>query len=308
MQTIPWTAFLSLALILSCSKKTPPSFAVRPLEGSSIPAFASIGQGPSAVVDCLEEMDYLNDAPSAIGKAALPGTVNTSIQYLERAYARALFDDCETRRQALEESDGELRSSSEVQSILATSELRPPEDFTRFISWSGDFDAQENKGKLINYLLQNDNSRYKMRIDLNKRSGLKTIDSTFYFLTFDDIESWSRTYFREISRIEHYLAMRYHDNEDGIIVVVMGHLVQGEGSSSFMNKCTSSDPNAVCQLGTSPTELYLDGDGAVITETAADNAGLTTSANLNTLVDGVANLDRFYTGTVDEFFKPVFNP
>ncbi len=318
MKAIQWTIFCSLVLFLGCGKKkSPPSFAVKPLEGSSIQSFSSVASSVSAAtVDCTAELNYWNAAPQTVGR----WTANrmTPENYLEHAYAQSLFYDCNARQQALEDSDGELNSSSDIQSVLFTREEEdiPLLDFTRFVAWSGEFDALENRGKLVNLYLQDDGTRTRTRIDLNKRGGLKVVDSVFYATTSAGLVDWSRAYFREVSETEQYVIQRHYDSTDRRIIIVAGHFIEGVGSSIFIEDCDNINPddaNDPCPLGNSPTERYLDEDGnsypgnLATQRTAAGNDNLIVLATLNTLTDAVDNLERFYTGTVETFFDPVFN-
>ncbi len=308
--------FFWALLLLGCgNKKTPPSFAVAPLEGSSVGSFSVTSSMFAAVIACENELQYLNDAPETLGRApGSVGTINRAVDYLQAGYAEALFWDCEARRQVLEEvgNGAEVTSTSDIQSLLVTSEHKgkPPEDFTRFISWEGDYDDSDSRGKMVNQLLQYDGTHYKVRLDLSKQGNLKTLDSTMVVQINDGTDQWFRSWFREISESEHYVTSRYHDTDDNIIVVAVGHFVEGVGSSSFYSTCPNRSFNDVCTLGATPTALYLDEDGneypGPTAETDASTDGLITLTNLSTLTSVVPNLDLFYTGPEAAFFDPVF--
>ena len=311
MTTLNWILFFSFTLLFSCGKKkSPPSFSVRPLEGSSVSSFSPVtSQILAATVDCTAELNYSNAAPQTVSDAR--SATITSVDYLEHAYAQAMFYDCNARQQALEDSEGELLSSSDIQEILITKEDEdvPFADFTRFVAWEGEPEASENRGRLVNLYLQDDNTRTKTRIDLSKRGGLKTVDTVSNVEWNTGTDHWSRAYFREVSETEQYVMQRHWDSGDNTIIIVAGHFLEGEGSSSFMNTCASTDPNGACPLGNTPVATYLDEDGNTINANQADAAGLINIAvtnNLSTLTDGVNNLERFYTGTLDDFFDPVF--
>ena len=318
-----WIIFLVFTLLFSCGKKKiPPSFAVRPLSNSSVRSLPMTANTAfSAALSCTTEVEYYNDSNSELGEwgpGSAPqmnfelGRPYDSRDYLSRSYATGIFYDCEVRRQAIQDSRGELRSSSSIQSVLNTREDRgvPVRDWTFFVAWEGDFDASENRGRLVNLHLQSDNTRTKTRIDMNKQNGLKTMDMFLYYQFNNGMDLFSRAYFREISETEHYLAKRYFDTIDNRVIVTVGHYLEGVGSSSFLNNCDTAifnyNFNITCPLGSSPTELYLDEDGNPLSAAQAANAGLITLSNISTLTDGIANLDRFYTGTIDEFFTPVF--
>ena len=307
MTALNWIIFLSFALLFSCGKKkSPPSFSVRPLEGSSESSFSPVmSQMLAATIDCTAELNYSNAAPQTVSDAR--SATITSIDWLEHAYAQAMFYDCNVRQQTLEDSEGELLSSSDIQEILITREDEdmPLQDFTRFVAWEGEPDANENRGRMVNLYLQDDNTRTKTRIDLNKRGGFKTVDVVFNVEWNTGTNHWSRAYFREVSATEQYVVQRHWDSGDNMIVIVIGHFLEGVGSSSFEQTCGSTDPNAACVLNPA-AGTYLDEDGNAITQNAADNAGLIILPNLSTLTDGVPNLENFYTGTVDAFFDPTF--
>ncbi len=309
MKALNWIIFLNVfVLFFSCGKKKdPPSFSVRPLESASIASFSAVSSNvQAATIDCTPELNYWNMAPQTVGQ--LLTRSNNPVEYLEHAYAQAMFYDCNARQQALEDSDGEVLSSSDIQEVLVTKEDEgvPFRDFTRFVAWEGDPEALENRGRMVNLYLQDDDTRTRTRIDLSKTGGFKIVDTVFQSEYNDGTEQWSRAYFREVLATEHYVIQRHWDSDDNTIIIVAGHFVEGAGSASFMNTCGNNDPNGVCALGTTPTETYLDEDGAVINDTQAAAAGLIVLANLSTLTDGVVDLERFYTGTLDAFFDPVF--
>ncbi len=312
MKAIPWITFSCLILFLGCGKKkSPPSFAVRPLEGTAVRSLSSITsaatQNLAAEISCTAELEYSNASPQTVGRM----NVRTAEEYLEHAYAWALFYDCNARQQALEDGDGELRSDSDLQAILQTK--GNPEDHTRFVAWMGDLNAQESQGKLVNLYLQDDRTRTKTRIDLNKVGGLKTVDVVFHFQWNNGVDHWSRAYFREISESEQFVVQRHYDSDDDTVIIVAGHFLEEVGSATFRRDCLANgNPNIACDLDTTSNTAanYLQDDGTTnfADANAADTAGLTIQANISGLIDEVANLDRFYTGTEDQFFTPTFNP
>lgn len=304
-----------------------PSFAVKPLESSSIRSlgkFQNLRNAQQAAkiqsnlhtaslkifsksISCAKEVAYSNAAPQLIGTPNLTGQ-----DYVTAFYAQANFYDCNARQQALEDVPQENERDEEGQEIenpikVYTAEMigPRPNDFTRFVSWTDDPNSENVQGKLVNLYLQDDGIRTKTRIDLEKTGGAKTINSLFLSSTETDLKTYTRADFTEMLDanivVEHRVSGRHYNSHDDVIINVASSVKKNIGASVFVKKCAS--PSAFsdsCNLA-SPTAYYYDSDGAVITESQASSLGLITNSNTLTIIN------NFYTGTEEDYFQASFD-
>ena len=301
------TASLLLCFINSCgdTKKIDfPSFSVKPLEGSSINTFPLQEEFSQATISCEQELAFANAAPQML-------RANSGKEFVEAFYAQANFYDCNARQQALEDSgDLEVAQDSPVTTVLYVgSDI--PENFTRFVSWTGGIESTNNSGKLVNLYLQDDGVRTKTRIDFVNRSGLKTVNSLLIALGGTRAGQWTRSFFQEFEDgnvISHYVGGRHYDTDEQTISIVLAHMKPNAGASTFTIQCTSISPE---NFNTGCSNLrgaqYYDATGNSINNAQAQTLGLITDPNdivSNTGID----LGSFYEGTEAEYFRPFFRP
>ncbi len=302
--------FVLLIFLVSCGRKEVdiPSFAVKPLEASSINSFPAQRFSPAAErISCDPELDYWNASPQLVGGAA-----NSGAQFVESFYGQANFYDCNARQQALEDSgELEIAEDSPTTTTLIVGDI--PEDFTRFVSWSGNSQSSNGAGKLVNLYLQDNGIRTKTRIDFSKEGGVKTVNSILIATGGLD-NSWSRALFKEVRDgsgdiSEHYVGGRHYDDRDNAITIVVGHLKKNVGSATFKYQCTSitsANFNNSCTTG--PTGGYLDDVGGASSAGALAALGVDTSADSIINALGTDLRSNFYTGSEVDYFEPVFRP
>ncbi len=296
-------------------------------------------------ISCESQLVKLNDAPQAYffngnfsfscaGDVVCPAG---SIGHALSAYAISQFYDCNARQQVQEDGiskscqlrvgtggdigDGLVCDESES----TTHKLQynytvkgNTEDFTRFTAWTMDPGSSsviesDLEGQMINKYLQDDGHRTKLRVNLTRSSGAKTIDVTTIFQStspFAD-RNIARVIFKEKLEndvtTEHYIssfiwAANWGSDKNSIIAI-RTYTKKSIGSVVFVKICdvgSSEDKlSKACDVESSPSSTkYFNADNEEITSNIPSelSAIAVTDTNFEDFVSvlGGANFSEYF--------------
>ena len=207
-------------------------------------------------------------------------------------YAQTQFYDCNDRQQLQKDGltkqcrlrdgnsgkidDDDLcdpDATAVVQLLYSLTEKSPADDFTRFISWTMHPTTPKDngiKGQLINKDLQDDGTKTKVRVDIDRTGGKRAISSVLLTTNAGgDIISISRAYFKEAGAgntiTDNYITARYWHKDYGKVIAVRSHVNTTLGASVFYSTCTAADAITAVNVTCDPTApTYYNSNGGVL--------------------------------------------
>lgn len=280
-------------------------------------------------INCSTELATANAAPQLIRRGQGYPLPLRAHEAVARFYADNILYDCEVRQRAEESAIIEKpRPSKPADSIYTSNYVGAvPKDHTVFVSWTTDFNNSNAQGKLVNLRLQTDGIRTKMRVDLAKVNGAKTLNSLLYLNeqnppagrpAFQNF--YIKSIFKEIVDsqkvvTEHYIAGRHYNHHDKALITVVASMRKDKGMSVWFKSClnlVADTPvntlnvrinQAVCPL-TSADVFYYNKNGVQVTSTEAGTLGLLKDF---TVLESMKTTN-FYSSTLDAHFINTFTP